>query len=413
MKSTLADTLQIVLPHLSPALAVPEAIASLQKTARLLAPIPRGGFECRLGSEPQVDLQQCIVAGNGEAALLREHLGGMINRDARTDKAWARLHDFITQWSEPSSDLHHEISEIWLEFDADFPKGSSDLPLPSLFFGLQQEATAIDKRLAVTERALDLLLGRSYIPPSTSYPSTSGYGLSSQQNWRRCFEACPEGVFISHIGVMISRPTEALRVNVKRLHPEMLIPYLEGVGWQGPTDELQRLMVELYDQVDRITVCLDVGRQIYPKIGLECILLKQPPQEPRWVSFLAYLVERGWCTPKKQAALLKWPGHSHPTTTAKPWPTHLITASLLQPPDRFSVFERRLSHIKIVYRPQCVHRPEIRTEARSFPLLRPVLTKEGMTNKKWVAEAKGYLWFSHEWQRVPRRLNPKARGTKG
>ena len=142
-----------------------------------------------------------------------------------------------------------------------------------------------------------------------------------------------------------------------------------------------------------------MGRQIYPKIGLECILLKQPPQGPRWVSFLAYLVERGWCTPQKQAALLKWLGHTHPTTTAKPWPTHLITASLLQPPHRFSVFERRLSHIKIVYRPQCVHRPEIRTEAQN--------------DKKWVAEAKGYLWFSHEWQRVPRRLNPKARGTKG
>ena len=128
--------------------------------------------------------------------------------------------------------------------------------------------------------------------------------------------------------------------------------HLEQVGWQGATDELERLMEALYAHVDRITVCLDVGCQIYPKVGLECILLKQPPQEPRWNSFLAYLVERGCCTSEKQAALLKWPGQTNPTTTEVPWQSHLITASLLQPLDRFSVFVRRLSHIKIVYQPQ-------------------------------------------------------------
>jgi len=35
-----------------------------------------------------------------------------------------------------------------------------------------------------------------------------------------------------------------------------------------------------------------------------------------------------------------------------PWPDHLIAASLLKPKDRFTLFNRELSHIKIVWQPQ-------------------------------------------------------------
>jgi len=153
------------------------------------------------------------------------------------------------------------------------------------------------------------------------------------------------------------------------LLPAAVAPYLGQVGWQAETDELTRLVVELSAQVDRITVCLDVGEVLFPRVGLECILLKQPPQEARWGQLLDYLAGRGLALPHKSEAILAWPGHTNPTTTSTPWPDHLLRASLLQSPDQFTTFERRISHLKIVYQP-------------AYPLA-----------------AKAYLWFGHEWLR--------------
>ena len=118
---------------------------------------------------------------------------------------------------------------------------------------------------------------------------------------------------------------------------------------------------------DRLTVCLDVGNKIYSQIGLECILLKQPQDESRWAIFLNYLLERELCSPEKRDALLNWPSQTNPINAKVPWPRHLIAASLLQPPERFTVFDRRLSHIKVVWR------------------------------SPGLLEAKAYLWFQHQW----------------
>jgi len=53
-----------------------------------------------------------------------------------------------------------------------------------------------------------------------------------------------------------------------------------------------------------------------------------------------------------------------------PWPDHLIAASLLKPKDHFAVFNRELSHIKIVWQPQ------------------------------HALAAKAYLWYQHLWLSV-------------
>jgi hypothetical protein len=216
------------------------------------------------------------------------------------------------------------------------------------------------QRHPIAAKALDLLLGES------------GW-CEWRDNLYRCFAACPNGVFVSHIGVMLSRKAPALRVNVKRLLPDSLVPYLQQIGWEGETAEVGALMRQLLAFADRITVCLDVGKRIYPQIGLECILLKQPQSEPRWTAFVNYLVEGGLCAPAKGEALLNWPGQTNPASAPAPWPGELIVASLLQPQNGFSVFERRLSHIKIVWQPQC------------------------------RLEAKAYLWFQHNWLSVERK----------
>jgi hypothetical protein len=352
MPWSLADLLPPLLPHLAPALAAPSAIPPLQELAGRLAPIPRGGFECRLGDNPQVDLQQCVAVASDHAQALSRHVEKLVGAYGVDRRGWAALYQFILRWNDPTACLYHAIPELWLECDADATGGEA--ALPSLFFGLRPSAAACVDNCSVAESALTLLSGQaawSAVAP----------------NLRRCFDACPTDVFVSHIGLMLSRATDALRVNIKRLQPETLAGYLADVGWPGPIDEIADLMAVLAPQVDRVTVCLDIGRSVWPQVGLECVLQRQPPQEVRWYPFLTDLVERGWCTPAKRDALLAWPGQIDPTTATHPWPTPLLVASLVQPPDQFSVFERRLSHIKVVYRPQ------------------------------QIPEAKGYLWFSHEW----------------
>ena len=72
MRPTLADSLPLLLAELEPPLVLPATNVALQRTARALAPVPRGGFECRLSAlDDQVDLQQCIVRQDGEPTAER------------------------------------------------------------------------------------------------------------------------------------------------------------------------------------------------------------------------------------------------------------------------------------------------------------------------------------------------------
>lgn len=350
MPSTLTESIHLLLPNLVPKLVAPDAIWGLKTLTDNLTPILRGGFECRLGANrSQVDFQQCIIRDESELILLQEAIAIIASGDGiSTDTRWSQLQYFLGQWQLSLQ----SIPEIWLEYDSDI--SSVFLPLPAIFFGLPQKRFPTIDTYAIAAKSLDLLLGRS------------GWH-KWQDNLERCFRACPHGVFVSHIGVMLSRNVPALRVNVKGLQPAALISYLQEIGWPGETKEVEALMKQLFSLVDRVTVCLDVGKRIYPQIGLECILVHQPEQDSRWATFLDYLLERGLCTPEKREALLKWPGQTNPVNSPAPWPGHLIAASLLQPRERFTLFDRRLSHLKIVYRPQC-------------PL-----------------EAKAYLWFEHKF----------------
>lgn len=386
--SPLTESLDVLLPNLMPVLVGSDAVLALKSLAGNLAPILRGGFECRLSANTrQVDLQQCIVREERELALLREFVAAAIaNNDISVDSGWGKLQEFLNDWcdlsplppspgrgggnfednyeaiSPPSlvgkgaGGLGHStlqaIPEIWLEFDV--KNLSNCLPLPAIFFGLPQEASPTIDSYKIAAKSLDLLLDRR------------GW-REWQDNLDLCFSACPKSVFVSHIGAMLSRNFPALRVNIKRLPPDGLISYLQAVGWQGETTAVEALMRQLFELCDRITVCLDVGNKIYPQIGLECIFIKQPPSEPRWSILLDYLVKLGLCDREKREALLHWPGQTHPMNSPAVWPKTLIAASLLQPRERFTVFDRRLSHIKISWRSQ-----------------RPL-------------EAKAYLWFEHRW----------------
>ncbi|MCB2261670.1 MAG: hypothetical protein LGR52_01825 [Candidatus Thiosymbion ectosymbiont of Robbea hypermnestra] len=348
------EGLEVLFPCLERALVDADQLAGLRALAARLAPVPQGGFECRLGPDPRVDLHQCLYPTDGESGLLRD---GPLAIDAADDTVAqsnrASLGDFLAEWFDPSSQLHGCASQIWLEYDN---RALSVGSLPSVFANLlQRPSLSADTYYRHAVLFLDRLLG------SARHFYKDGL--------HACYAQCPAGAFIGHIGVMLSRSARVLRVNVKQLSPDSLIPYLQGLGWRGDAEELRALMRELHGFFDEITVCLDMGRELRlrPRIGFECVVPKRLPKGEPWGLFLDYLVEKGLCAPGKREAVLGWPGRTTPMNAEAPWPDYLIAASLLKPRDCFTLFNRRLAYIKVVWQPGA------------------------------LPEAKAYLWYRHKW----------------
>ncbi len=343
MSCSMQDYLKIISPHLHPDLVSPEALSYIQPLAQILPVSSLAGFECRLGANQSgVDFQvrfPCLDQNLPERFL--------------TAPAWQFLQDFYQDWASPNSSLYQEIENIGLEFDLNgqLPQ----VPIPCIFLKFNQE-TVIDAQnlIKMTNRLL-----KFRVSPLL------------ESNLRRCADSLPTDATISHLGAMLSRPANAVRVNVKGISPEQLSDYLVQIGWSDPTNTFSTLTSTLSEFVDSIILSFDVGDTVLPRIGLECFLNNQPyeepHEEPRWQLFLDYLVEAGLCTPAKKNAFLAWPGLSQKSSVPDLWPSNISFGDRFLGSRAFSIFWRRVSHIKLVYQP-------------GVPL-----------------EAKGYLAFGHGW----------------
>jgi hypothetical protein len=332
-----------VLPLVAESLVPLGARPHIRALAGQLAPIVRCGFEVRLGASDDVDFQQGIAGPGDEPRRLRAYLA----RAGADAPAWRGIDALLAAWCNERSPLHGTLRDLWLEFDRP-PRSAL-----SVFAGLRDKADP-----AHAEAALDRLAGRDT-------------WAAWRSAVRRCFDATPPHGRIGHLGLMLGRSAPFMRVNVGGLTAEDVTPYLDQVRWPGDRDAAAALFGQIHPMVDAITLCLDVGEDVGPGLGLECHLHKQPPAEARWDPFLAHLVERGWCTPAKRAALLEWPEVTLPGEITDPWPAHLVHESLRRPADHLTALERRLNHVKLTYSPA-----------------------EGV-------EAKGYFGFLHKWLQPP------------
>ena len=300
--SLFSESLELLLPHLAPLLRDPDRAARIERSAARMAPILRGELDCPLaGHAPPTALRQCVVASQSEPELLQTHIRATLTE---TTPGAARLHDFLTVWSDAESVLGSGIAEVRLSIAADDASNGpgGDVPAISLSLSLPTDLFDRSKPFGVATQALDLLLGPVW--------------RDRRNTLKRCFDACPEGVSVSHITVRPSHPAEALRVHVRRLSPDLLAPYLLGVGWPGPAREAEEWMTGLAARVDRVSLCLDVGNQIEPTLGFEAVIMQQPnevqaDEQQCWPLFLDDLVAQGLCTPARRDAVLDWPGPPH------------------------------------------------------------------------------------------------------
>ncbi|MBN1219837.1 MAG: hypothetical protein JXM69_12990 [Anaerolineae bacterium] len=350
MMNSLADTLTVLGPDLPPALISPENLVNIAAVAQYLpgAITTFFGFECALGDEmPRADFLTRTTANEVGVSILAGHNASAALPDSwQTHPIWQRIHAFCQNWASPASPLHGQVNNIWLEFDV--PSLSyeerglrGEIPLPSCFFGPKDcnQATAQKFQNSGVAAALQLLQNQALPPPI-------------ETNLLRCLAQLPAEASVFQVGMMLARPTEAIRLCIWDITPAEIPIYLTQLGWPGSTGDLAALISTLSGFVDIIMLDLDVGPAVLPKIGLECYFntYRQPAREPRWPRFLAHLVETGLCCPAKRDGLLAYPGWVQPDSRQANWPDHLAPSPLLAGCYQ-TVFIRGVHHIKIVYQP--------------------------------------------------------------
>lgn len=329
--------LNVVVPHLPEELVSASALSNIRALSQVLPPFSLAGFESRLGTaQPIVDL------------LVRfPRLQLPIPQSFLSHSAWRSLHTLCEEWVQPTTELYDQLQHIWLEFDLD--KSPASVPIPCLFLSFSETVRG----------ARSLVNLAHHLPEHTVSPSMA-------VNLTQCAHALPSNARIEHLGAMLSRPNQAIRVVVSGIRLQQIPGYLTSIGWQDSTDRLPALISDLSERVDSVAILdLDVGEQIYPKIGIECFT-RQPSQPMQRQQFLDYLVKQGLCTSEKQAAIAQWSGFSQHTPQDNAAP-NLMWGDLFLRSRAYSIFWRSVSHIKLSYHP---HHP---------------------------LEAKAYLAFGHNW----------------
>ncbi len=283
MASSMKDYCQVIAPFLPSTLVNSEALSRIYEITQSLPPFFTTFLECRLAeNEPRVDFLADVR--HGTLSIPEKFLQHPL---------WQDIEILYQDWTKPTSFLHKTINNLCLEFDLEADSQGSEILVPCLFFGLNQNAM---NEVNILTKIL------TYLPSSllVNQPNSKQFELNLQQ----CIDNLPQDALIAHLGLMLSRSTQEVRLHIKGI-PALQIPtYLKQIGWKRKTDQLTNLIETLSGFVDYLTLDLDIGDQIGFQIGLECYFKNQPPDESRWFSFLEHLVTQELCTSAKKDALL-------------------------------------------------------------------------------------------------------------
>jgi hypothetical protein len=251
----------------------------------------------------------------------------------------SHLRSFLRSWSDPTGPFHR-LPSVWLEFDLDRePRG---LPVPII----------CAKLLSDCERdwVLDCLIPALHERPLSA----------AQKRWvALCLQKIPAPATLLYVFSLLSRGSEAVRLEIFGLDPAGIIAYLEQVG--PDLVPWVRESAALFAGAERIHLSLDIGSEILPRIGIEGSFPHLPHREPRWRELFDRLVDSGLCTLEKRDAALAWPGYDSFWTAPDRWPA--------KPRPAAGYCVRRLSHVKVVCRPD--REPEAKVYLMFGPFVRP------------------------------------------
>ncbi|WP_170137783.1 prenyltransferase/squalene oxidase repeat-containing protein [Chitinophaga dinghuensis] len=242
-------------------------------------------------------------------------------------------------WADSSSIYHKDIAEIFLELDV-LPTGVQS---PLLFFDLSPALSDSQKK-ELCVRLLQEMLGEK----------EAIFSILDT-----ILHACPQPAFLAYAGIMFSRDTEVLRLNIKKLPLDKVLPFLQQIGYSCYDQELTELLPIVFGFSDRVTLCIDVKDEILPKISFECFLDNNPEGESYWKLFIEKFNTDNLLDAAKIDAALTWTKDIFPSQQ-KDWPEHLWIASLYKSENEFTFLRKFISHIKVTY---C---PGKRTELKAY-----------------------------------------------
>lgn len=307
-------------------LVSPTQLELLKRAADFFPPLIRFGLECRLNDHEQVDLQFCIRRDEDDLHALSDWFENKFTGDQEHKK----ITGFLKTWADESSAYHKNIAEVFLELDV-LPSG---IKAPLLFFELQPGLT--------DQQVKDFSF---FILKETLGEDKAFFSL-----FETIIRECPAPAFVAYLGILFSRDVDVLRVNIKKLSVTAVAPFLKKIGyaWAGP--ELDHWISFVYNYADKVTLCIDIGKDVFPKIGFECFWNEQPLTETYWRMFTAKLNANNHYKQDKIEAILNWDKDIFPGQI-KEWPEHLWTASLLKPENEFTFLKKWISHFKLAYCP--------------------------------------------------------------
>ncbi|MDG6218969.1 MAG: hypothetical protein QCI00_05975, partial [Candidatus Thermoplasmatota archaeon] len=258
-----SDYLFSIEPHIPKELISPENFAEIKNIAQQLTGNLTSffGFESRLTSKnAKSDYLIAVSSSKGEReALLNIIKTGRLPNKFLNNQEWGNVGVFTEKWADPSSILFNNILGLWLEFDTSNMSYNSEIP--NVF--LQIRKTRIDtkedqqKFKFITKQALPLLTGHS-LPKKI------------EENLIKAVKKIPEGTSLIHVGVMLSRQINGIRIVINRIKPEQIMPYLQSIGWKDKNDELSKTINEISKYTSRLILHITVGDKIDSKIGIEC-----------------------------------------------------------------------------------------------------------------------------------------------
>ncbi len=312
--------LDVVSGALPAALVGEGALRALRALAGTVPCVARSfGFECRLGADDAaVDLGMAVTAEDGG----REALGGfagdpLLARAVARDERWRRLSHLAARWRDPTSPLHHWVPFVGLEFDA--ASAHEAIPVPSVFVALDTplaDESAARPSLAAAREAAALLRGG--LSPALEAKLVEG------------FDRLPPGAHVLHLGAMLGRDQEGLRLSVA-IPGERVEAYLRSLGGDGAAGAAALVLEALPRRLSRAQVDFDFLPAVGPRIGFG--VRPETPEPRAWAALVGELVALGCAHEAKARALLEWPGASPATRGgARDWIS----------------IRRQLSHVKLV-----------------------------------------------------------------
>jgi hypothetical protein len=330
--------------YLSDAIVSKENFENIQRVSRFF---PGNlttflGFETRLGEQTnKADFAFAISGIGKDRDILKDLLeNNDLAKGFLKHSEWKHISDFAKSWSDPTSEISDKIRCFWLEFDR--PGKTPDLLVPSVFFGpTKTENNDPSQYTWVTEIAIPLLKGQKISEEIAALINN-------------CLRKMPKNATLFQVGTMLSRNVNAIRLHIKMLHPDQIIPYIKDIGWKHDTIELYQLLDDFKDLVDRFVISYDITDEgINSKIGIELSFSGNNFQnEQRWEKLLDYLVEKEMCIPEKRNALLSYTSVDEKEAINISVMNPIISATGYSDDLNQSKVVRYINHIKIVFEPE-------------------------------------------------------------